>query len=116
MEEAEDAQAEAAEATDLALAFEQEANDYRRDVQHLNKTVTHLKSVQAKLKFDLDRAARGQNVGRRSGPGSLPGAAFIDNDEVKRMYGDEINDLRKQVEQLQEKLKESKDVEMGTLT
>eukprot|EP01047_Picozoa_sp_COSAG01_P011712 COSAG01_NODE_514_length_16043_cov_248.614212_20_plen_892_part_00 len=111
--EAEDAQAEAEAATDLAMAFEQEAEDHKRDVEHLTKTVAHLKQVQAKLKFDLDRAARGHRVrGAGQGPGALPGAAFIDNDQTKRMYGDMINDLKKEVDALSQNLRESKDAEM----
>jgi hypothetical protein len=107
MDQAEDAQEEAEEATNLALKFEEELNNANRDVEHLTKTVAHLKQVQAKLKFELSKSG-GKPVHR---PGHIPGAAFIDNDEVKRMYGDEINDLKKTVGQLQEKLKEGSEKE-----
>ena len=80
--EAEEAREEAEEATELALAFETEADGYKRDVEHLEKTARNLKSKNKKLEFDLQRMQKGGAL-----KGIRGGAKYLDEDEVAKIYG-----------------------------
>ena len=93
--EAEEAREEAEEATELAMAFEQEADEYKRDVEHLEKTARNLKSKNKKLEFDLQRMAKGGPTRR-----TPSGAKYMDEDEVAKIYGEEIKALKAEVEML----------------
>ena len=93
--EAEEAREEAEEATELALAFETEADGYKRDVEHLEKTARNLKSKNKKLEFDLQRMQKGGAL-----KGIRGGAKYLDEDEVAKIYGEQIKELKAEVEML----------------
>ena len=64
----------------------QEADDLKRDVEHLEKTALSLKSKNKKLEFDLQRMSKGMSTGRsvRLGEGQV---------DPMKMYDDKIKGL-----------------------
>ena len=92
--EAEEAKEDAEEATELALKFEKEADAWKLDVEHLNGLLKDLKAKQQALKWKYESLQKRvlEGGGARL---LLPGQSYIDNDEFKKMYGQEIDDLKK---------------------
>ena len=100
-------QEEAEEATELALAFEQEADDNKRDVEHLTKTLLDLKSAMQALKWKYEQLQKRVLAGGGARL-LLPGQSHIEDDTVKKMYQEKIEDLQREVEMSVKAQQESK--------